>query len=60
MDAVEADIKPLWQIEKDAIEQAIEICDGNIPKAAGLLQISASTIYRKRQAWEERVLRESA
>ncbi|MBF0393347.1 MAG: hypothetical protein HQL38_11775, partial [Alphaproteobacteria bacterium] len=27
--------------------------DGNIPKAAAFLDISASTIYRKRQAWGE-------
>lgn len=46
-------IKPLWLAEKAIIEQAIEACEGNIPKAAALLDISASTIYRKRQAWEE-------
>ena len=40
-------------IEKEAIEQAIASCDGNIPKAAALLEISPSTIYRKKQGWEE-------
>jgi DNA-binding NtrC family response regulator len=45
-------IKPLWEVEKDAIEDAIAACDGNIPRAAALLQISASTIYRKRLAWQ--------
>ncbi|PWC52925.1 sigma-54 dependent transcriptional regulator [Azospirillum sp. TSO22-1] len=45
-------IRPLWQIEKDAIEDAITACDGNIPRAAALLDISASTIYRKRLAWQ--------
>lgn len=45
-------IKPLWQVEKDAIEEAIEVCEGNIPRAATLLGISASTIYRKRLAWQ--------
>ncbi len=45
-------IKPLWEVEKDAIEDAITACDGNIPRAAALLQISASTIYRKRLAWQ--------
>lgn len=48
-----ANIKPLWQVEKDAIEQAIELCDGNIPKAAALLGVSPSTIYRKIQSWSE-------
>jgi len=45
-------IRPLWQIEKQVIEQTIEHCDGNVPKAAALLDISPSTIYRKRQQWE--------
>ena len=47
-----ADIRPLWMVEKEAIEQAIEACEGNIPRAATILGISASTIYRKRLAWE--------
>ncbi|AWK87847.1 sigma-54-dependent transcriptional regulator [Azospirillum thermophilum] len=45
-------IRPLWEVEKDAIEDAIAACDGNIPRAAALLQISASTIYRKRLTWQ--------
>jgi two-component system repressor protein LuxO len=48
------DIFPLWMTEKQAIERAIEACDGNIPKAAGYLDISPSTIYRKLQSWHER------
>ncbi|MNH09550.1 Regulatory protein LuxO [compost metagenome] len=48
-----APIRPLWLVEKEAIEQAIASCDGNIPKAAALLEISPSTIYRKKQGWEE-------
>jgi len=46
-------IRPLWMVEKETIENAIRTCDGNIPKAAALLGISASTIYRKRQTWDE-------
>ncbi len=45
------DIFPLWMTEKQAIEQAIKACEGNIPKAAGYLDVSPSTIYRKLQAW---------
>ncbi|KJY85154.1 ATPase AAA [Vibrio galatheae] len=45
------EIFPLWLTEKNAIEQAIKACDGNIPKAAGYLDVSPSTIYRKLQAW---------
>jgi DNA-binding NtrC family response regulator len=52
--AVQADIgiKPLALVERQAIEEAIAYCDGNIPKAAALLEVSPSTIYRKKQAWE--------
>lgn len=45
-------ITPLWQVEQDTIERAIKMCDGNIPKAAALLDVSASTIYRKRERWD--------
>ena len=37
---------------KDIIEKAIEHCDGNIPRAAALLDVSPSTIYRKKQSWQ--------
>jgi DNA-binding NtrC family response regulator len=46
-------VRTLQEIERQAIEEAIALCDGNIPKAAALLDISASTIYRKRQAWTD-------
>ena len=46
------DIVPLWKVERDVIEQAIEACDGNIPKAATKLGVSPSTIYRKKLTWE--------
>ena len=44
-------LRPLWQHEQDIIEHAIEACGGNIGKAAAHLDISPSTIYRKRQSW---------
>jgi DNA-binding NtrC family response regulator len=46
-------ISPLWKIERAAIEQAIAVCDGNIPKAAAMLEISPSTIYRKKMMWDK-------
>ena len=46
-----ADVIPLWQVERDAIEAAIASFDGNVPRAAAALEISPSTIYRKRQSW---------
>ncbi|MGH1374041.1 MAG: sigma-54-dependent transcriptional regulator [Cellvibrionaceae bacterium] len=51
---VPSEIQPLWLQEKQAIEQAIEHCQGNIPRAAALLEVSPSTIYRKIQAWESK------
>jgi len=52
-------VLPLWQIEKKAIEQAINLCKGNIPKAAAMLEISPSTIYRKKLQWENSESQES-
>jgi DNA-binding NtrC family response regulator len=48
----DGDIVPLWKVERDVIERAIEACDGNIPKAAAKLGISPSTIYRKKLSWD--------
>lgn len=38
---------PLWMVEKNAIEQTISICEGNVVKAAACLELSPSTVYRK-------------
>jgi two-component system repressor protein LuxO len=46
------DIKPLWLVEREAITEALEICGQNIPKAAAILEISVSTIYRKKLEYE--------
>ena len=46
------EIKPLADVERQTIEEAINFCDGNIPKAAALLDVSPSTIYRKKQGWK--------
>ncbi len=45
-------ITPLWKVEQKAIENAIKICNGNIQRAASLLEVAPSTLYRKRQAWK--------
>ena len=47
-------LAPFWMQERDMIESAIAAFAGNISKAAAALEISPSTIYRKRQAWLER------
>jgi two-component system repressor protein LuxO len=48
----ERSIRPLRDIEREAIEHAISHFDGNIPQAAAALGVSPSTIYRKRQTWD--------
>ncbi len=40
-------IKPLWQIEQDHINRALDAADGNVARAAALLEIGASTLYRR-------------
>lgn len=45
-------IKPLWQIERDAIEAALETTGQDVVKAAALLEVSPSTLYRKLQQWK--------
>lgn len=46
-------ILPMWQQEQKIIEDTISYFSGNISKAAAALEISPSTIYRKRQSWIE-------
>ena len=50
-------VKPLWLVEKEAIEEAIALCGGNIPRAAALLEINPSTIYRRKAEWDKERLR---
>ncbi len=47
------EIIPLWKVEQKVINEAIVLCDGNIPQAAARLEVSPSTIYRKKQSWED-------
>ncbi|MGF1756755.1 sigma-54 dependent transcriptional regulator [Photobacterium sagamiensis] len=46
------EIRPLAELEREIIEQAITLCNDNIPQAARYLEVSPSTIYRKKQTWE--------
>ena len=55
-----AEVKPLWQVEKEAIEQALAVCNGNVPRAAALLEVNPSTIYRRKTEWERDRLASSA
>ena len=53
-------VKPLWQVEKGAIEEALIWCGGNVPRAAALLEVNPSTIYRRKAEWEKGRLPASA
>ena len=43
--------KSLKEIEKSVIETVIASTGGSVPKAAKKLDVSPSTLYRKREAW---------
>lgn len=45
-------ILPLAKVERVAIERALKVCDGNVSRAAELLEVSPSTLYRKLQSWQ--------
>ena len=49
--ALAGELRPLHEIERAAIQAALDACDGNVPRAAVMLEISPSTIYRKLQSW---------
>ncbi|MEE9344052.1 MAG: sigma-54 dependent transcriptional regulator [Methylococcales bacterium] len=53
-DNTSSQVIPLWKIEKQTIEEAILFCGGNVPRAAALLEISPSTIYRKLDLWKRK------
>ncbi|WP_246472998.1 sigma-54-dependent transcriptional regulator [Pelagibacterium limicola] len=45
-------ILPMWQQEQKIIEDALQAFGGNIARAAAALEISPSTIYRKKVSWD--------
>ena len=53
LDGLAQTIRPLHVVERETIEAAIEVCGGDVRKAAVFLDIAPATIYRKRKAWEE-------
>lgn len=53
-------IRPLWQVEQELINAAISQCDGNVSRAAALLELSPSTVYRRLREAEEKAEAEGA
>lgn len=47
------DIEPFWITERRVIERAITVFGGNTARAAAALELSPSTLYRKRERWAE-------
>ena len=43
--------QPYEILEKQIIEATIEACGGSLPKTARTLQVSPSTLYRKKEIW---------
>ncbi len=41
----------LADMERNFIEATIDACDGSLPRAAKMLGVSPSTLYRKRDSW---------
>lgn len=46
----------LADIEQWAIEETIKLSNGSLPRAARVLDVAPSTLYRKREAWAKRPL----
>jgi len=52
--------RTLEQIEQLVVEQTISKCRGSVTKAAKLLDVSPSTLYRKREKWQEQEVAQEA
>lgn len=46
-------VRSLAAVERAAIEHAITLCEDNVVKAASMLEVSPSTLYRKIQQWQQ-------
>lgn len=45
--AAHAKVRPFWKVERDEIQRALDVCNGNVQEVARRLEISAATLYRK-------------
>lgn len=51
LDSLASQIRPLAEIERETIERALDLCKGDVRKAAVFLEIAPATIYRKLKSW---------
>ncbi|MGI9507455.1 MAG: helix-turn-helix domain-containing protein [Geminicoccaceae bacterium] len=52
LDQLAEQIRPLSIVERETIEHALELCGGDVRRAAVFLDIAPATIYRKLKLWE--------
>jgi len=45
-------VRPLREVEREAIAEALSVCEGNIKQAAARLGIARNTLYRKMEEYE--------
>ncbi|MBC2834125.1 sigma-54-dependent transcriptional regulator [Paragemmobacter straminiformis] len=45
--------RPLAEVERLLIEATLARCNGSVPKAARMLELSPSTLYRKIEGWKD-------
>lgn len=48
-------LQPMWKVEQEVILMALKHCNGRVRKAAKLLEIDPSTLYRKIERWNMKV-----
>ena len=51
LNALAEAIRPMHEVEREAIERAVRLCAGDVRKAAVFLNLSPATIYRKQKQW---------
>jgi DNA-binding NtrC family response regulator len=51
LNALAEAIRPMHEVERATIERAVDLCGGDVRKAAVFLNLSPATIYRKQKQW---------
>ena len=46
------EIRPLEDVIRETIENAVDAFDGSVPRAAAALEVSPSTLYRRIESWK--------
>ena len=46
-------VRPMWQIEREVIREALLLAENNVSRAAAMLEVSPSTIYRRIREMED-------